>query len=48
MRIVIDDNKAPEAVKALKEFIKIVRKDIKPYLKEEWGCERIQTNIFNH
>lgn len=45
MRIVIDDNKAPEAVKLFEEFIKIARKDIKSYLKEEWGCERIQINI---
>lgn len=45
MRIVIDDNKAPKAVKLLEEFIKIAQRDIKSYLKEEWGCERIQTNI---
>ncbi len=45
MRIVIDDNKSIEAVKLLEEFIKIARKDIRPYLKEEWGCERIQTNL---
>ena len=45
MRIVIDDNKAPEVVKLLEEFIRIARNDIRPYIKEEWGCERIQTDI---
>ena len=45
MRIVIDDNKAPEAVKLLEEFIELAQKDIKPYIKKEWGCERVQTNI---
>lgn len=48
MRIVIDDNKAPEAVKVLEDFIASELKDINPYLKDEWGCKRIQVNIIKN